>query len=427
MKRYLVPVLIATLVAVILPFALAEESGPKVTGRFYETEGVRVLELWGTPRERGFAHGYLLAEDIVKGGNSGFAFVEQRQPGKYQTRVLPLAGMGFKFSKSEEEELAGILAGIKARLEPEERKMEALGRELSIADLKALNTFGDWYALGCSSAAVWGGLTEDGTPAVARNFDFMGLPIIQQGQFLVVVAPGPGEKDAHGFVGMTHPGSIGAVTALSAEGVFASIHDVPVKATPKDFMQGNVPRLVAIRRIVAALPAKGAVEAAAASCKSWNTLFGNNFLVATPEPGDGLPAGVIEYDTREELDGGAVLRAPETGPEGERLPFVVCSNHHRLRDTGRCGRYRTLTEACAGSTEALDVEALFDLAEKTAFPRNGAPLRKGGFGTQHQTVALTGQKILLVRVGTPGKAIRDVTPVAFDVPKLLAGIAERAE
>ncbi len=388
---------------------------------------MKILELWGTPRQRGFAHGYLLAAEIVSGAESGFRFVEKFNPGTMKNRVLPLAGMGFRFSKAETEEMLGILAGMKARLPAEELKIPALGRAMSLVDLKALNTFGDWYALGCSSAAVWGEKTEDGTAAVVRNFDFMGLPIIQKYQVLVVMAPGPGEQDARGFIGITHPGSVGAITALSEEGVFAAIHDVMVRPQQKDFMQGNVPRLLAIRRIVRELPAKGAVEAAVARCKSWNTLFGNNFMVATPAPGDGLPAGVIEYDTREAMDSGAVLRAPAANDDGTLRNFVVCSNHHRLRGRGRGERYRSLVSGATAGEKFSSVEALFDLAERTAVPRDGSAIVEGGFGTQHQVVALTGKKLLYVRMVEFGKSIAEVAPVAFDAVKALRAVREHAE
>jgi hypothetical protein len=427
MKRLGLALILVLFLALLVPFAFSEEDAPAITGRFYTKDGVKVLELWGTPRERGFAHGYLLAGEIVSGAESGFQFVEKFNPGTVKHKVLPLAGSGFSFSEAETEELAGILEGMKARLPAEKLVVPALGRALTLVDLKALNTFGDWYALGCSSAAVWGGKTEDGTAAVVRNFDFMGLPIVQKHQMLVVLAPGPDEQECRGFIGITHPGSVGAITALSEEGVFAAIHDVMVRPQPKDFMQGNVPRLLAIRRIVREIPAKGAVEVAAQRCKVWNTLFGNNFMVATPLPGDGLPAGVIEYDTREETDGGAVLRGPATTEQGTAREFVVCSNHHRLRARGQCDRYQDLETGAREAAEARTVPMLFALAARSAVPRDGSPVLEGGFGTQHEVVALTGKKLLYVRVVEVGRSIAEVEPVEFDAVKLLAAVREQAE
>ncbi|MBN2445887.1 MAG: hypothetical protein JXO22_04135, partial [Phycisphaerae bacterium] len=36
-----------------------------ICGRLSEHDGLSVLDLWGTPAEAGYAHGYLLAERIV--------------------------------------------------------------------------------------------------------------------------------------------------------------------------------------------------------------------------------------------------------------------------------------------------------------------------------------------------------------------------
>ncbi|MHC4861646.1 MAG: hypothetical protein ACYTDY_16320, partial [Planctomycetota bacterium] len=200
-------------------------------------------------------------------------------------------------------------------------------------------------------------------------------------------------------------------------------HDVNVLPKQKDYLQGNVPRLVAIRRLMEDLGPKDAVENATRLCREWNTLFGNNFMVGTPEPGGGLPAGVIEYDTREDKEKGVDLRGPDAVAEGKRRGYVACSNHHRSRGQGRCSRYDALMSGCAASGEKpLDVKALFALAERSAVP--SADKKVKSFGTLHQTVALTGQRKLWLRVLTEGQNIRDAEPVELDVTKLLGGLVK---
>ena len=419
------------LALVLAPAALAREAAeapevPKVTGTYGVENGLRVLRLWGTPKERGFAQGYLLGEEIIDGMQKALADVLRRKPGVYETNLVPLMGPGFSFSRAEEEELAGLLEGFRAKVPAEKRKVAVLAREPNLVDFKVLNTFGDWYALGCSSAAMWGDRTADGGAVVVRNFDFPSMDILVASQHVRIVVPAPGSGE-RGWVGICHPGSVGALTVLSEAGVFVAIHDVPVKPRQADYFQGNVPRLLAIKRIAAELPALGAVEAAAAKCRTWNTLFGNNFMVATREPGDGLPAGVIEYDTREAKDEGVTLRAAET-VGGRTLPYVVCSNHHRLRGTGRCGRYRSLMQGCA-ATEAgkpLGVADLFELASRAAVPKAGRTVADSAFGTLHQVVALTGPRILHVRMVAADGNIRDATPAAIDVAKVLAEVRAQA-
>ena len=356
----------------------------------------------------------------MKGAEEGLRTVIDRNPGVYDERLRPLMGMGFLFSPDEEAELTGILEGIRARLPEEARKLPVLRREMDLTDLKALNTFGDWYSLGCSSAAVWGPLTADGTPSVVRNFDFFDLDLASLHQHLRVVAPPPGREGARGYAAVSYPGCIGAVTGLSDAGVFVAIHDVPVRPEMKDFVQRNVPRLCAIARLLAELPAAGAVEKAAGMCRGWNTLFGNNFIVATPEPAGGLPAGILEYDTREGTEKGVGLRGTDSGPS------VVCSNHHRLRAKGLCDRYDALLAGIASrGDKPFDLPGLMALVERAAVPAAGRKLSDTGLATLHQAIALTGTKRLWLRFLVGDGNIRDAKWVEFDVTALVAATAAR--
>ncbi len=409
--------LLLPLLLLPVPASAAEPAPPAVTGTYVVSGPLPVLTLWGTPRERGFAHGYLLAESILRGADDGLALVTKRVPGVYDAQLRPLMKTAFVFTAAEEEEMAGLLMGIAARLPAEKRTLPALGRELDVIDVKALNTFGDWYSLGCSSAAVWGARSPDGKAAAVRNFDFIAMDIAAAGQHVRVSAPGP--DGARGWVGVSYPGTIGVVTGMNAEGLFAAIHDVGVLPEMKDFLQPNVPRLIAMRRILEQVGAAGGVEKAAASCRLWPTLFGNNFLVVTPEPGEGAPAGVLEYDSREAKELGVTLRGPEEGG------YVVCSNHHRRRGMDRCGRYDALVAGIeAAGDKAFDVPALFALADRAAVPAAGARIADRGFGTLHQAAALTGAKRLFLRFASDGN-IRDAKLSEYDVAALVRAAAER--
>ena len=66
--------------------------------RLAEVNGLRVLRLWGEPAQRGYAHGYLLAADIValldrylSGGELGGLVT-------YQTLVLPMTNKVMLFA-----------------------------------------------------------------------------------------------------------------------------------------------------------------------------------------------------------------------------------------------------------------------------------------------------------------------------------------
>lgn len=411
---------LAFLVALFVPIAgappAAADDGPPpdLTGSLAKEGDVEVLRLWGTPRERGFAHGWLLAEDVLEGADKSLSMFFGERMALYDALMLPLARTAFRFSDDERAEIEGILEGIEARIpEEEKRTLKSIGRAPRIDDLLLINVFGDVYALGCSSLAVWGKRTADGQTLVVRNFDFPALDLVVSHQHVRVVAPGP---DTKGYVAIAYPGGIGVLTALNEAGVFVAIHDVHVTPGMQDMAQGNVPRLVALRRLMETLDAEGAVEKATELCRGWNTLYGNNFMVATSSPAEGRAAGVLEYDTREADDQGVDLRAAADGDE-----HVMCTNHHRTRGTGDCWRYDTLTGACRDDDPTpVTVEELFALAGRISFPKPDETIERGRLGTLHQVVAETGAKRLHVRMASFGGNIRSEASVVFDVAEVLA-------
>jgi hypothetical protein len=225
-------------------------------------------------------------------------------------------------------------------------------------------------------------------------------------------------------VGVGIPGSIGPVTAMNAEGVFIAIHDVFIKPSVKDYIQGNVPRLIAVRRILEQVGAAGAVEKSAELCRSWNTLFGNNFMVATPDVSSGLPAAVLEYDTREDREHGVTVRSPATADGASKLEYVACSNGHRARGKDSCWRYDSLIRGCGERQgKPFDRAALESLVGGAAVPAGGKPVGNELVATLHEAIAFTGERKLWIRM-LPGreKNIVDARTVEFGVDALLAGL-----
>lgn len=425
------PLSVAALLAATLSLPFAPAQDPAVSGRFEIVGGVPTLTLWGTPAERGFAHGYLLAEAIVTDGERDLRHVlpSAELVKQYDSLLLRMVVPRFAFSADEEAELGGILAGIEARL-PEEssRRLAHLGRTISLLDIKAINTFGDWMPLGCSSMAIDGAYTVDGAPAVVRNFDFIGYRSILDHQMLVVRPP---SGEFQGSVALTTPGSIGALTAMNGEGVFASIHDVPVLPAMMEAIKPKVPRLIAIRRLMERLKARDAVESAQDLLRGWPTLYGNNFFVVTGSAAEGnLFAGVFEYDYRRNLDQGATLRKPEAADAGG-CAFLACSNHHRLRglDPGlpldSCKRYARLAAVGASGSGAdkLGPEDLFEIANLASVPEPGERVHRYRHGTLHQVVAFPRSKTMHVRLLRPGSHIREAESAIIDVEQALARAA----
>ncbi len=415
-----------------------------VTGRYEVVDGQRVLTLWGGPRERGFAQGYLLAAQIVAGVEKDFGrIMNARFKQLYDTLLTKMVVPRFHFTKRETAELEGLMKGLEARLPAAKRTISALGRPFALVDLKALNTFGDWYGLGCSSLAAWGKLTIDGETLVGRNFDFPAFDLVLKHQYVVVRAP---EKDYLGEVGVSYPGCIGTITGMNTRGVFVAIHDVHVKPTLDKALRPNVPRLLAVRRLLEKTRGADACRQARDLARSWPTLYGNNLMVVASERGQGMPrAAVLEYDGRTDVDKGCTMRVGDKGEAAAGddaagaaadVVCLACTNHHRCREPilqhpplFPLWRYKKLYRIAGDerSEKPLDVAGMFAWIARAAFPRGDRVQESATsmygearhHGTLHEVVAEPEAGRLHVKLGVVGKHIRDVTPRTYDVRALV--------
>ena len=425
------------------PPAKAPDARPPtrpVTGTLTEVDGQRILTLWGSPSDRGYAQGYLLAEQIIAGVAHDFERVMKPFLPKYEMLVKKVVIPKFQFNERETAELEGLFAGLRDRLPKERLHIAALKRDIELVDVKALNTFGDWYGLGCSSLAVWGALSADGKPLVGRNFDFPAFDLVLRHQYVVVRAPAEGIR---GYVGVSYPGCIGILTGLNKDGVFTAIHDVPVRPTLDKALRPNVPRLMAVRRLLEETGATDTCARAEALVRSWPTLYGNNIMLVGPAAQDEKPCAVVlEYDCRLDLEEGCTCRFAE-GSEDAPMYCLACTNHHRTREKPENyiefkKRWRYPKLAAVGGAERpkqpLTVEDMFGWMGRTAFPKAGVPQgraesllgKSAHHGTLHQAVAQPAAGLLHVRMGEVGVNIRDVPPRRYDVAALLARCAAAA-
>lgn len=113
------------------PAYATEPSTATVKGPLNEVDGLRVLRGWGTPEERGFAHGYPLPDSIREMASS---FLAEGPLGgtleRYTKEILLKLGR-MKIDPHHEAEMQGILTGVEARLGGPV-KMEFLKRTLKL-------------------------------------------------------------------------------------------------------------------------------------------------------------------------------------------------------------------------------------------------------------------------------------------------------
>jgi len=326
-------------------------------------DGFPVLVLRGTHRERGMAHGRLeagailsLLDDVL------IPSLHKLTPGCWEKKLVRESA-SFAFPARYEEELSGMLEGLRAAVpQKEARTLKTLDREVGLEDLKALNCLSDILGAGCSSFSAWGARTPDGAPVVGRNLDYFAFPLSSKALLLAVE---PAEKTLKATVDVLMPGFIGVGTALNSDGAFLALHDE--KGLPSPATSAWVPRSLALRTAIETASGAGAVKEIEAALKGVPVRIGNNVHVC----GAAGPGAVLEWDGNEK-DGGVTPR----GPEGRDC--LVCTNHYCLREKSDGGpdsgaRFLTVSrglEAVAASGRKIDLDMAKKLLQTVS--RSGA-------------------------------------------------------
>jgi hypothetical protein len=395
------------LVSLLVSSAVA--APPQLKGQLDESSGLRVLRVWGTPHEQGFAHGYLLAADIKALFDEEVLdpkiigdvnLYEQRLRGQ----MLPM----FFFTPAEVEELEGMLEGMRAKLGGSGLHLERLNRPLDLKDLKAVNALPDWYTLFCSSFSAWGDLEADGQIITGRNLDFLNLPLLRKTHVTVVYLDPAGDGKA--WVSQTWPGVIGVLTAMNEEGVTISLHD---SSGPRPQAWGGFrPRILALREAIEKASADTAIKEVQEILRRQPAFVGNNVHVSVPYTGQDTPAAILEYDGALNVGQGVTVReATSKGSDGVEHA-VFCTNHYRTRSQPQqCWRYESLAK---GIKERVEKKQPIDLATARKLMKDVSV--KGTFQT---VIFLPNQRSMYVGLADEKRTAAEVEAVHLKLADLL--------
>lgn len=334
MKRACPAILIAFLT--IAPIARAH--GPEqrtIKGELRVVQGVPILRVWGSPREQGYAQGYLLAGSWLQLFDE---YLRETDSAHAYEAASILVTQRFKIPAVYEEELKGILDGVTDKMKGH-IIVPSLGRPMEYRDLVAINCIPDSTRMGCSSFAAWGPLTPDGNPIVGRNLDWIYHDALD-GQQIVIARVQSGLDPRLSSVMIGWPCFIGCLTGMNSKGVMVSLHDAPGR--PVSDVSHLMPRALALREALENARAATAIEDVARVLEKRTSAVGNNVPIAFPYDGRHAPAAVFEYDGDLERDGGVTLRLPESAA-GSLACMLACTNHYRKRgEPTACDRYEKI-------------------------------------------------------------------------------------
>ncbi len=364
--------------------AWGAETPDDLCGELRRVDGLPVLRLWGTSQQRGYAHGYLLADRIHD--LFGRFLADRRTSGgpeHYQRVSLPLAETTLRVRPIYEREMRAIADGLRDRLGPQAAVVPALGRPIEYRDLLALNALSDYLRPMCSSVAAWGPMTADGSTLTGRNLDWPRHEWMIGQEIVIAQRPSETPRRA-GFVAVTWPGFIGCLTGMNERGVTIAIHDVP--GPPADRLIGVTPRGLVFREALESAVGSDSADEIAAVFRRRRVLVGSNAFVSWPfdRAASNGAAAVLEYDGRRTEGDGVTIRRPGadenavgTADQPPSSACLACTNHYRRRGVpAACGRYETLHDALHGRSMAgakpFDAAAAWALLGEVAAPRYGS-------------------------------------------------------
>ena len=315
--------------------APAAVAAPVANGRLEQHGALRLLRLWGTPQQRGYAHGRLLATEFAAVALPEFTtrFARQ-QPLLQQARAA--VGRLIEYPEDVQQELDGLWQGLvdsKVDLQ-----MPELERAFDRTDLLVANALDVFGLMGCSSFTVWGAQVEGGGVLTARNFDW---PLTGDHMLTHTMLIVQHFADGHAVASVGWPGYVGTVTGVSNDGVAAFLHvgTGTVTWTPEP---SSWPTAIAARCILAHGVGTGDAAATFAFAKEQlgytSPPAGYLTHVVLPKvPAQGPPLGLFEADSK----------SVQQGDAGQG-PFVL-TNHFLTRKDGR-----------GASTDSLDREKKLD-------------------------------------------------------------------
>ena len=147
-------VLAAALCAAAIPAQQATPAPkPAVCGRVDVHDGLRILHTWGTPRERGFAHGSLLGKDVAALVTKEFAARFGRKEGML-TMARTALPRWIAYPEAVREEIAGLFDGVVQS--GADRRIPQLEREFDLDDLLVANALDVFGLMGCSGFTLHG-------------------------------------------------------------------------------------------------------------------------------------------------------------------------------------------------------------------------------------------------------------------------------
>ncbi|MBT4333108.1 MAG: T9SS type A sorting domain-containing protein [Candidatus Cloacimonetes bacterium] len=379
-----------------------------VNGDTLSVDGKKILKVWGTHYERGYATGYLFG-DKIKDISEDYFISALFGGSSYlyeSTRIYFIAN--FQIEEKYISETEGIIDGM---IEADILLFsDILGRDIDANDILFSNAVVDIasmvdldYDFGCSSLSSWGGNTSldpelDGDLVITRNMDWTPHPTLLENHLLVVHFPS--ESDEVNWLSFTFPGFIGGLSSLNENGLCAFMNMGNHNEHPNTF--SFHPILLSVRNGIEVYDYDGNYdidpEDVQAAIEENYQLSGS--IIHTANSQSGL---IIECNNQNGV-------ATRDDNDNTVIPseHLASTNHFReLYPPAGCYRYDNIADSLSNNTE-MSIERSWNLL-------NGAAGVYSNIHTIQYVPTLNLIKWSTAKVGTPAYQIE---PTVFDTEEL---------
>jgi len=409
-------------------------------------KGLPVLQLRGTPEERGHAHGFLVGPQIVDFFEFYVLEDSWRSADRYESEFVPFLQTHFDYDPDYLAEADAVIQGMMDS--GMDMGVKWLGRDFRRVDLLAINAYIERRAArpsppapatpnmtsaiippalsdalpsdgpACSQFAYWGEATEgtelDGGLIAGRNMDGeVDLRKVTVSHFLLF-AVDPAETGRHRWISTMWPGFLGTISGINEAGLYSM--ENAGGTGPGPVVDGLTPCTWTQREILETAGAESTPESIAGAMDGFRSNGGGSFgagsviLWAVPYEGQEAPAFVAEGDRF-----GTAVRGPtEVAPTS---PSTIMGTNHYLVygvEPDRPGLY-------FGKTPSFSSLWRYETGMKTleAWTRQGKPLGTEEMVRLLQSVAHgTTEYSVIFRANemTLDVAVDDLAPDLWDAP-----------
>ena len=206
------------------PRHFSGSTSSELGGTLKTMDGYAVLQLRGDAKTRGYAHGKLIAPQIVDFFRFYILEDKFRSAKAYETGFAKFLNTNFAYPPEFVSECMAVIEGMQAS--NANLYIPELGREFNLTDLYAINGYIETRAMtsSCTQFAAWGDRTSNtdvaGGMITGRNMDGeVDIRKVTVSHF-ILFAVDPKEPEQKRYVSMMWPGFVATISGMNEEGFY---------------------------------------------------------------------------------------------------------------------------------------------------------------------------------------------------------------